>query len=98
MKEGWEYKKLGEVASIKSGKAIDASKIQAHEESLYPCYGGNGIRGYVDTYSYNGIIPIIGRVGALCGNVHLAKGKIYATEHALVVDIKTNEVSPNWLT
>ncbi len=98
MKEGWEYKKLGEVASIKSGKSIDASNIRAQEESLYPCYGGNGIRGYVDSYSYDGIIPIIGRVGALCGNVHLAKGKIYATEHALVVDIKTNEVSPNWLT
>lgn len=96
MKEGWEYKKLGEVASIKSGKSIDAKNISS--ELQYPCYGGNGIRGYVQQYSYEGSFPIIGRVGALCGNVHLANGRFYATEHALVVELKNKNVNSLWLT
>lgn len=96
MKQGWEIKKLGEVASIKSGKSIDASQIST-DASLYPCYGGNGVRGFVNDYSYDGCFPIIGRVGALCGNVHLAKGKFYATEHALVVEIKSTNIDSEWL-
>ena len=96
MREGWEYKKLGEVASIKSGKSIDAKNISS--ELQYPCYGGNGIRGYVQQYSYEGSFPIIGRVGALCGNVHLANGRFYATEHALVVELKNKNVNSLWLT
>ena len=96
MKQGWEIKKLGDIASIKSGKSIDANQISCNT-SLYPCYGGNGIRGFVNSYSYDGCFPIIGRVGALCGNVHLAKGRFYATEHALVVKIKENNINPKWL-
>ena len=97
MKEGWEYKKLGEVAQISSGKAIPSSLISdTISEGLYPCYGGNGLRGYVDRFSNEGLIPVIGRVGALCGNVHLPQGKFYATEHALVVNIKTND-KPQYL-
>ena len=92
MREGWEYKKLGDVAKISSGKAIPSSEIkETYKNGLYPCYGGNGLRGYVDFYSYDGFYPIIGRVGALCGNVHLSQGKFYATEHALVVSLKTHE-------
>ena len=45
---------------------------------MYPCFGGNGIRGYVDTYIAEGVYPIIGRVGALCGNIQLSQGKFYA--------------------
>ena len=96
MKQSWEIKKLGDIASIKSGKSIDANQISCNT-SLYPCYGGNGIRGFVNSYSYDGCFPIIGRVGALCGNVHLAKGRFYATEHALVVKIKDNNINPKWL-
>ena len=93
----WTYKKLGEVAKISSGKAIPSSEIEdTYTTGLYPCYGGNGLRGYVDHYSYDGFYPIIGRVGALCGNVHLSQGKFYATEHALVVSLKTNE-KPSFL-
>ena len=88
----WEYKKLGEVAKISSGKAIPSSEIsEIYIEGFYPCYGGNGLRGYVNQYSNDGFIPVIGRVGALCGNVHLPQEKFYATEHALVVNLKAND-------
>ena len=52
---------------------------------MYPCYGGNGIRGYIDRYLYDADAPIIGRQGALCGNVNYATAPFYATEHAVVV-------------
>lgn len=92
MKQGWTYKKLGEVAKISSGKSIPSSEINSNfSDGLYPCFGGNGIRGYVNHYSYDGLYPIVGRVGALCGNVHLSQGRFYATEHALVVSLKTND-------
>lgn len=96
-KQGWTYKKLGEVAKISSGKSIPSSEINSYySDGLYPCFGGNGIRGYVNSYSYDGLYPIVGRVGALCGNVHLSQGKFYATEHALVVSLKTN-VNPRYI-
>ncbi|MBR4389790.1 MAG: restriction endonuclease subunit S [Prevotella sp.] len=80
------------MAKISSGKSIPASEIfDNFSEGLYPCYGGNGIRGYVGHYSNDGLVPVIGRVGALCGNVHLPNEKFYATEHALVVNLKTND-------
>ncbi len=95
-KQGWTYKKLGEVAKISSGKTIPATEIEeCYSDGLYPCYGGNGLRGYVNHYSYDGLYPIIGRVGALCGNVHLTNGKFYATEHALVVSLKT-DINPKY--
>lgn len=97
MKQGWEIKKLGDIAQIKSGKSIDANLISGNS-SLYPCFGGNGIRGYVETYRYDGCFPIIGRVGALCGNVHLAHGQFNATEHALIVEIKQENINAEWLT
>lgn len=76
---------LGKVCSLKAGKAIKADELFEKAEGLYPCYGGNGIRGYINKWSHSGMFPIIGRQGALCGNVNLALGYFYATEHAVVV-------------
>ncbi len=48
-------------------------------------FGGNGIRGFVESKSHDGDHLLIGRPGALCGNVQRMKGQFYATEHAVVV-------------
>lgn len=92
MREGWITKTLGEIGKIASGKSIPSSDIvDTFSNGLFPCYGGNGLRGYVNKYTYDGRYPIIGRVGALCGNVHLAEGKFYPTEHALVMSLKNGD-------
>ena len=82
---GWKYKTLGNACALKAGKGIKASELSEEKAAgLYPCFGGNGIRGYIAKKSHKGTYPIIGRQGALCGNVQLATGEFYATEHAVV--------------
>ena len=88
-----EWKAIGDVADLKAGKSISASKISslADNKNRFICIGGNGIRGFVEHYSHEGNFPIIGRQGALCGNLFFASGKFYATEHAVVVKPLQNE-------
>ena len=84
--EGWCISTIGEVFNLQAGKNISANDIHECSQNFpYACYGGNGIRGYVSDYNRDGKFPIIGRQGALCGNVNFAEGKFYATEHAVVV-------------
>ena len=85
--DGVRWMKLGDACTLKAGKHISALDIypENNKEHSIPCYGGNGIRGFVVEYSNDGNHPIIGRQGALCGNVCYASGKFYATEHAVVV-------------
>ena len=95
--KGWSTELLGEICELKAGKNIKSNEIHnVNSKGLYPCYGGNGLRGYVENYSHEGNINIIGRQGALCGNVKYARGKFYATEHAVVTKPKIN-INDYWL-
>lgn len=72
---------------MQAGKNIKAVELfDKDKEHPYPCYGGNGIRGYMNRYNNEGTFPIVGRQGALCGNINMACGQFYATEHAVVTD------------
>ena len=78
-----ERVKLRDITSkLQSGDGIKAGKI--FEEGLFPVFGGNGLRGYTDTFNQDGEYFFIGRQGANCGNVHYNKGKAFMTEHAVV--------------
>ena len=80
----WEDFLINDVCSeFKSGKNIKADSV--FECGEYPVYGGNGLRGYTSSYNHEGSYVLIGRQGALCGNVRSVYGKTYITEHAIAV-------------
>jgi type I restriction enzyme, S subunit len=90
----WRNRSLGDLATMKSGEGITSARID--NSSAYPCYGGNGLRGYTSDYNHDGRYALIGRVGALCGNINLADGRFFASEHAIVVYPRP-DVSTDWL-
>lgn len=90
-------KKLKDICEMKAGKFVSADDISPiQKEGMYPCFGGNGLRGYVADFTHDGVYPLIGRQGALCGNVCMATGKFHATEHAVAVTPKEN-IDVYWL-
>ena len=85
--ESWVWCRIGSLFNLQAGKNISSTEISTiNYPGSYPCFGGNGVRGYVGNYNREGHYPLIGRQGALCGNINFAKGKFYATEHAVVVE------------
>ena len=86
--ESWEWCRIKSVFSMQAGKNVTSADINSEPNDIYkyPCYGGNGLRGYVKRYNTEGVFPLVGRQGALCGNVNIASGQFWATEHAVVTD------------
>lgn len=86
----WEQRRLGECCrEFKSGSFISANNIESSGE--YPVWGGNGLRGFTSIYNHDGEFALIGRQGALCGNISYSIGKAYFTEHAIAV--QANEIA-----
>ena len=86
--ESWEWVRIKSIFSMQAGKNVTSADINSEQNEVfkYPCYGGNGLRGYVKGYNTEGVFPLVGRQGALCGNVNVASGQFWATEHAVVTD------------
>ena len=79
----WSVMPLKRLVSLRSGEMINSSMID--ETGGYPVFGGNGIRGFTSGFTHSGDFALIGRQGALCGNVNYAQGQFWASEHAIVV-------------
>lgn len=78
----WPELKMGLVSVLRSGDAITAEAIE--QTGSYPVFGGGGFRGYTESFNNTGIHVLIGRQGALCGNVKTVSGDFFASEHAIV--------------
>lgn len=92
--EDWDVGRLSSICSMKSGESITGENLD--ESAIFPCYGGNGLRGYTYCSTHSGEYALIGRQGALCGNVLGVKGSFFASEHAIVVT-PSERVNINWL-
>ncbi|MBD5184306.1 MAG: hypothetical protein HDS97_05355 [Bacteroidales bacterium] len=80
--EHWEILKVKYLVRFSSGDTITSE--QFIDTAEYPVYGANGYRGRFDKFNYSGERILIGRVGALCGNVHYTNERIWCSEHALI--------------
>lgn len=84
----WDIKKLRHLALLKSGENITSEQLD--DSGDYPVYGGNGLRGHTSRFTHHGDYVLIGRQGALCGNINYASGRFWASEHAVVVSPLTD--------
>jgi type I restriction enzyme S subunit len=83
----WEVRPLRWVLSVRSGEALPNSEFElTREEGLdIAVIGGNGLLGYTNRANIESASIVIGRVGALCGNVHVVDPPAWVTDNALVV-------------
>jgi type I restriction enzyme S subunit len=87
------------VVRVRSGDFISNTEIEKSRSENAPIavIGGNGIMAYADKVNAPANTIVVGRVGALCGNVHLVRDPSWVTDNALVVRIITKKVIPEYL-
>lgn len=96
--KGWNVTKIKFLCEMKSGDNITAQDINSEKDEIncYKVYGANGFRGYYKKYTHNGRYCLVGRQGALAGNVHITDGFFWATDHAIVVYVN-NKISQEYM-
>jgi len=77
---GWIWACGAQLFAWSSGKFLPKKK---QGNGPFPIYGGNGITGYHSEYLVDHSTIVIGRVGALCGNVYITSGKAWVTDNAI---------------
>ena len=82
-----EWKKLGELGRISSGK-----NKQKKKEGAYPVYGSTGIIAYCDELKYDKPLILVARVGANAGYTHIARGQYDVSDNTLIIDLDKKNV------
>lgn len=88
--EHWKVGSLRWYLRVSSGEYLSNQHfdLEPSESAIYPVIGGNGVMGY--TSHKNQATPlVVGRVGALCGNVHLINGECWVTDNALLIGLSS---------
>ncbi len=83
----WEIIPFRWFFQISSGDFLSNEEFspEKDEARTIPVVGGNGLAGYTHKENVDGDTVVIGRVGALCGNVHHVTGKAWVTDNALLL-------------
>lgn len=90
MREGWTYKKLGEVCEILDSQRKPVTK-KDRAKGIYPYYGASGIQDYVDSYIFDGRFLLVGEDGAKWGasdkSAFIIEGKSWVNNHAHILKV-----------
>ena len=88
--QAWAVVPLKWRARCSSGDGIATEEVEINESIVasIPVVGGNGLMGYGANSNVDRQVLVIGRVGALCGNVHIIDPPAWITDNALVLGPK----------
>ena len=97
--EHWEVISLKWLATTSSGDGISAEDIisECNQDYSIPVMGGNGLMGYTGKCNTTSQVLVIGRVGALCGNVHVVSTPVWVTDNALILTLNKNILNLRYL-
>lgn len=93
-KEGWEVKRLADVAKIKTGKKNNEDKVF---EGLYPFFVRSQTVESINSYSYDGeaiLIPGEGNIGTV---IHYINGKFDYHQRVYKISAFDNQVSGKYV-
>ena len=93
----WKVSKLKWYLRVKSGEFISNIKKEFGEDANIPVIGGNGVMGYSNKVNINEKVLAVGRVGALCGNVHLIDYNCWITDNSLIIYLNSSEIYLEYL-
>jgi type I restriction enzyme S subunit len=84
---------------VRSGDFIANTEMEKEKSDSMPIpvIGGNGIMAFSNNHNAQGNTIIIGRVGALCGNVHLTFEEAWITDNALIITFAGHQLSAVYL-
>ena len=90
MKQCWEIKKLGDVATILDNQRKPVTK-KDRCNGIYPYYGASGVQDYVDKYIFDGRYLLVGEDGAKWGasdkSAYIVDGKCWVNNHAHILKL-----------
>ena len=85
----WEISPLKYQATCSSGDQITTDRVVSEplpdQPNRVPVIGGNGRMGYCRKSNILSPVLAVGRVGALCGNVHVVLPPTWITDNALIL-------------
>lgn len=97
--KSWDIANLRYFISCNSGDALESSRIlrDADEFNNIPVIGGNGFLGFTENSNYKKECIAVGRVGALCGNVHFINYESWINDNALLIKLISDKFNINYL-
>ena len=98
--EHWSVIPLKYSIKCSSGDQLPSEQITADppHSGYSPVIGGNGKLGYSTHTNVDSPLLVIGRVGALCGNVHYVSQPAWITDNALVLRVNQVDYELGYLT
>lgn len=95
MKQGWTYKKLGDVCDIYQPKTLSTEDLI--DDGKYPVYGANGVIGRYNSYNHDSPEVLLTCRGATCGRINISQPFSWINGNAMVIHRKSDVLSFDFL-
>lgn len=92
----WRTGSLRWMIDIASGESLPSNcEKEYSKENQFPVVGGNGVMGFSNKVNTADAAIAVGRVGALCGNIHSIDYDSWITDNALKISKWNKETIPD---